>query len=181
MDVSVAAVTVSVVDPLTDPRAAVISDAPVAMLVASPCVPESLLIVATLGCEELHCTDVVRSWLLPSLYLPLAVNCCVMPVAMLGLVGATAIEVSVFVGGGEAVPPPEHPVLRAIPANRTPNVPRTNAQRIDIEVYLASGKSQCCASFCALSTEDRAHTATADSVRASDLRSVSGRGTEHFR
>jgi hypothetical protein len=67
IDTNVAAVTVSVVEPFTEPDVAVMSDPPVPTLVASPCVPAELLMVATPVCEELQVTEVVRSWLLPSL------------------------------------------------------------------------------------------------------------------
>src|SRR5580704_3375776 len=50
------------------------------------------LTVATLGDEELHVTVLVRFWVLPSVYVPVAVNCCVVPVAIEGLAGVTAME-----------------------------------------------------------------------------------------
>lgn len=57
-----AAATVRVVDPLTSPEAAVMVVVPVPLLVARPVV----LMVATVGCEELQVTDVVRFCVLPS-------------------------------------------------------------------------------------------------------------------
>jgi len=53
-----------------------------------------LLIVATDVFEELHVTEFVRFWMLPSLYVPVAVNCCVAPFVIDGFAGVTAIEVS---------------------------------------------------------------------------------------
>jgi hypothetical protein len=57
-----------------------------------------LLIVATVVAEELQLTDVVRFCVLPSLYVPVAVNCRVVPATIEGLVGVTASEVSVEAG-----------------------------------------------------------------------------------
>ena len=51
-----AAVTVSVVEPETEPDVAVIVVEPVATLVARPWLLEALLIVAIVVAEELHCT-----------------------------------------------------------------------------------------------------------------------------
>lgn len=47
--------------------------------------------VATPGVEELHSTDAVMSCVLLSLKVPVAANCFVVPIAMLGLAGVTAI------------------------------------------------------------------------------------------
>lgn len=84
----VAAVTVRVVDPLTPLEAAVIVVVPIALLVASPVV----LMVATVVCEELQVTEVVRSCVLPSVKVPVAVNCCLVPSAMEGLAGVTVSD-----------------------------------------------------------------------------------------
>jgi hypothetical protein len=54
-----------------------------------------LLIVAKDPVEELHVTDSVIFCVVLSEYVPVAVNCFVVPFAMLGLVGVTAIEDSV--------------------------------------------------------------------------------------
>jgi hypothetical protein len=62
IDASVAAVTVSVVEPLTAPEAAWMVVAPAAKLVAKP----ALLIVATAVAEELHVAEPVRFCVLPS-------------------------------------------------------------------------------------------------------------------
>lgn len=83
--------TVSVVDPLTDPNTAVIVLLPVATLVARPWA----LMLATEGEDEVQRTDPVTSWVLESLKVPVAVNCSVVPTAMLGLAGVTASETSV--------------------------------------------------------------------------------------
>ena len=48
------------------PDTAVIVVAPAATETALPLEPEALLMVATEGADELHVTDAVRFWLLPS-------------------------------------------------------------------------------------------------------------------
>jgi hypothetical protein len=45
--------------------------------------------------EELQVTRVVISWLVPSEYVPVAINCRVAPAGLLGLGGVTAMEVRV--------------------------------------------------------------------------------------
>ena len=70
-----AAVTVTVLDPLTEPEVAVTVLVPVPALDARPWLPLALLIVATLVCEELHCTEAVRSCVVLSLKVPVALNC----------------------------------------------------------------------------------------------------------
>ena len=95
METSVAAVTVSVVDPETPPDVAVIVVVPAATGVANPSEPAALLIVATPVVDELQVTVVVRFCVVPSENVPVAVNCLVVPLATLGLVGVTAMETSV--------------------------------------------------------------------------------------
>jgi hypothetical protein len=70
---------------------AVISVEPVAI----PYVRPVLDIVATLVFDELQVTELVKSRVVLSEYVPVAINCCVAPIAILGLAGVTAIEVSV--------------------------------------------------------------------------------------
>ena len=53
-----------------------------------------LLIVATVANDEPHCTVAVMSWVLPSVKVPVAVNCCGAPRGILGNAGVTAIETS---------------------------------------------------------------------------------------
>ena len=55
------------VPPLIEPEVAVIVVLPVVRVVAWPCVPAALLIVATAVFDELHTAVVVRSCVLPSL------------------------------------------------------------------------------------------------------------------
>jgi len=95
IDTSVAGVTVNVVEPEMPPDVAVIVVEPAAVEVANPLEPAVLLIAATAEVDELHVTDAVRSCVVLSEYVPDAVNCFVVCVAMLGLVGFTAMDTSV--------------------------------------------------------------------------------------
>ena len=67
IDVNVAGVTVSSVEPEILPDVAAMVVLPTATLVARPCVPEALLIDAMLVALEVQFTVVVRSSVLPSL------------------------------------------------------------------------------------------------------------------
>ena len=95
MDTSVAEVTVSVVDPDTPPDVALIVVEPAAAEVASPLVPAELLMAATAAADEFQVTAVVRSCVVLSENVAVAVNCCDVPLTMLGLVGVTAMDTSV--------------------------------------------------------------------------------------
>ncbi len=95
MDLSVAELTIRVVEPEMLPEVAVMVAVPAATDVACPLEPAALLIVATDAADELQVTDVVMSCVLLSEKVPVAENCSVVPGAMPGLVGVTAIETSV--------------------------------------------------------------------------------------
>ncbi len=95
IELSVAAVTVSWVFPDLPSKAAVMVVEPTLMAVASPSVPAALLTATTVSLEEVHATCVVRSWVVLSEYMPVAVNCKVNPLAMLWMAGVTSIELSV--------------------------------------------------------------------------------------
>lgn len=87
---------------------------PEATLVADP----ELAIVATAGFDELHTTEVVRSCVLLSLNVPVAVNCLVVPTAMLAFAGVTASDTNVApVTVRDAVPftPPLVAVIVVVP------------------------------------------------------------------
>jgi hypothetical protein len=101
MEDRVAEFTVRVVLPEILPEMAVMVEVPAATAVARP-LP---LTVATEGLDEVQLTCVVISWLVPSEYVPVAVNCLATPAGMLGLGGVTAIETSE--GAGD--PPPPQP------------------------------------------------------------------------
>jgi hypothetical protein len=94
IDTNAAALTVSVVEPLIVPIVAVIFAVPVPTLLATPCAPAALLIVATVGVSELQLTVLVRFCVLPSVNVPVAVNACVVPSGIVGIAGVTAIDTS---------------------------------------------------------------------------------------
>jgi hypothetical protein len=91
IDCSVAAVTVRTVEPLIDEDVAVIVEVPTPAPLASP----DALIVAVVVVPEDQVTVDVRFCVVPSLNVPVAVNCCVAPLAIEGFVGVTAIDCSV--------------------------------------------------------------------------------------
>jgi hypothetical protein len=74
------------------PDVAVMMLVPMAAAVDRPV----LLIVAMLSFNDLQDTRVVRSCMVLSEYVPVAVNCCVAPMTIEVLFGVTAIEMSVF-------------------------------------------------------------------------------------
>lgn len=90
MELSVALETGRVVVPETSPNVAVIVGVPGVIAVAMPL---GSTVVIELS-DEFQVTCFVRSWVVLSENVPVAVNCCVVPAATLGLVGVTAIEVS---------------------------------------------------------------------------------------
>lgn len=61
---------------------------PVPTLLAKP----ALLIVATAVLLELQVTVLVKSRVVPSLYVPVAVNCCVVPLTIEAFAGVTASD-----------------------------------------------------------------------------------------
>jgi hypothetical protein len=93
IDCSVAAVTVRTVEPLIAPEVAVIVEFPTPAPVARP----AALIVAVVVVPEDQVTLDVRFCVVPSLKVPVAVNCCVAPLAIDGFAGVTAIDCSVAV------------------------------------------------------------------------------------
>jgi hypothetical protein len=82
------AATVSVTLLEADPRDAEIMAFPLAIPVAKPLA----LIVATPELLEVQFTSVVIFWVLPSVYVPVAVNCWVPPTSMPGIEGCTAMD-----------------------------------------------------------------------------------------
>jgi hypothetical protein len=95
IDWSVAGVTVSVVDPETLPIAAETVVEPAAIEVATPFEPAVLLMVATSAVDDIQVTAAVRSCVVASEYIPVALKCCTVPRAMLEFVGVTVMDWSV--------------------------------------------------------------------------------------
>ncbi len=73
---------------LNAPTVAVIVVEPAATVVATP----ELLMVVTDGDEELQVTPADKSWLLPSLYVAVAVNCRLMPMPRVRSSGVTVMD-----------------------------------------------------------------------------------------
>ncbi len=91
MDTSVAAVTVSVVLPEMAPLVALMVVPPAFSADAKP----EPLIVAVTVLDDAHVTLAVMFCVELSLYVPVAVNCCVFPATTDGFTGVTAIDTSV--------------------------------------------------------------------------------------
>ena len=96
--------TVTVDEPLTVPDVAVIVTCPAPTAVITPLAST----VARLWLDEAHVAVCVRSFVLPSLYVPVAVNACVAPTLTVAEPGETAMLCSVAAAGGGllGVPPP---------------------------------------------------------------------------
>jgi hypothetical protein len=75
--------TVNVVFPEIPPDVAVMTDEPTPMPYAKPLE----VTVATEVVPEDQVTEEVMPWDVPSVYVPVAVNCMVIPAVMLGLAG----------------------------------------------------------------------------------------------
>src|SRR2546423_13066942 len=91
IDTKAGAVTVKMAEPLTGLAVAAIAVVPCPRLVARPV----LLMVAVPIADDVQIAEVDKSWVLPSVYVPVAVNCCVFPWAIDGVAGLTAIDTSV--------------------------------------------------------------------------------------
>jgi len=116
----VAGVTVSVTGAEeTPPRVALSAVEPKLRELIKPAVPAALLMVATAGVAALQVTAVVRFWVLLSENVPVAVNCRVVPSAMLGAAGVMAretkaAELTVSATAGD-VTPASDAVICAVP------------------------------------------------------------------
>jgi len=121
MEDRVAGVTVRVVFPEILPEVAVMVALPAERPVARPL----LFTFATDGLDELQVICVVIAWLVPSEYVPEAVNCLVTPIGTLGLAGVTYMETSADVGPPDPVllVPPHRIKMRRNTSRRTGNKP----------------------------------------------------------
>jgi len=111
-------VTVSVVAPLIEFKLAVIV---VLLPTNTPVANPTELMVATLVAEELHEAVLVRSCVLPSLYVPMASNCTDKPAATVPFAGVTAMDTSAAGPTVSVVEPhtePAHALTVAEPAPR---------------------------------------------------------------
>jgi hypothetical protein len=102
MDTSVADVTFSEIDPQTAPYVALISVLPMPLPITvirpgaliAAAVILSGLIVATFVSVETHVAEVVRSAVVLSAYVPTAVNCRLVPDAIIEVVGVIEMDTS---------------------------------------------------------------------------------------
>lgn len=115
-------VTVSVVNPITAPDAAWIVEDPALRAVPLPVVE----MVATAGVSDDHITELVRFCVLPSVNVPVAVNCCVAFLASVGFAGVTAIDFNVAAATVRVMEPttlPEVAVMSVLPADFAVAIP----------------------------------------------------------
>ena len=101
IDTKLVPVTVSVVEPKTPPDVAVICVVPAATPVASPLEPAAFEIVATDPSLDDHVTESVKSCVLPSENVPVAVNWRVNPAGIVVLIGVTSIDTRPAADAGE--------------------------------------------------------------------------------
>src|ERR1035441_5592909 len=109
-----AGVTVNTVDPLTAPEVALIELVPTNTPLANP----PAVMVATPVVADAQVTEAVRSCVLLSLKVPVAVNCRVAPLVMDGLAGVTAMDCSVAAVTVNTVDPltaPEVALIELVP------------------------------------------------------------------
>jgi len=108
-------VTVRVIDPFIESDVALIWVVPGARPEANPA--ETL---ATVVLDEFHIAAAVRSWVLLSLYVPVAANCWVLPTGRDGFIGLTAIPANtagVMVSDAEPLTELNEAVIVACPAD----------------------------------------------------------------
>ena len=110
IDTRVAAVTVNTVEPVTVPELAFTVDVPMPALVAAPLA--SMLAVEVVFDD--HATVPVRSCMLPSVNVPVAVNCCFVPSAIDGSGGVTAMDASAAAVTVNVVVPVTEPEVAVI-------------------------------------------------------------------
>ena len=116
-NVGAAAKNVIVVEPTIEPKLAVMAEVPGPAPDAKPL----LVTLATAEFDEVHVAELVTSSVLPSLKVPVAANCCVVPRASMGFAGVTVIDTKVGVTAKNAmvVDPaiePEVAVIVEVPA-----------------------------------------------------------------
>jgi hypothetical protein len=105
---------------------------PVETLVARPL----LLIAEAAGFEDVQTTEAETSCVLLSLKVPLAVNCLVVPTAMLEFAGATEIEIKlapVTVRDAVAFTEPDAAVMDAVPVPTPVANPVLSIEAIDVD------------------------------------------------
>jgi hypothetical protein len=143
IEVKLARLTVSVVEPLAPSKATAITLVPALQPVARPV----LLMIATAETEELQLATLVISCVLPSVKVPTAVNCCRPPIPTVGIAGATATDTrvaGVTVSVVELLTDPEVAVMVVVPTPvlaADPEVLSITATNGAEELQLTRGRS----------------------------------------
>ena len=135
METSCGPLTVRTVEPATAPSVAVMVAVPTPALVAKPCVPRLLLMMATVAALEVQVAEAVRFWVLPSVNVPRAVNGCAVPRGIEGFCGATAIvtkAAGVTVRLAEPEIAPEAAVIVVTPVPRLLARPMVGAESLTV-------------------------------------------------
>jgi hypothetical protein len=118
IETSAAAVTVTPVEPVTLPELAVIVAVPIPTLLASPVL--SIVAVDTVSDDQF--TTLLRSCVLPSLKLPMALICCFVPSASEGVAGVTTSDTSTAEVTFSVVDPLTVPTLAVMLAVPSPTL-----------------------------------------------------------
>ena len=144
-DTSTACPTFKVAVAVIEPDVAVIVALPTPAPVATP----PATIVATPVADELQLTDPVRFCVLPSLYVPVAVNCSVVPFAIETLPGVTDNEVNtaaVTVNVADPLIAPDVALIVAVPCATPVASPPllTVATEVADELHVAVLVKFCC-------------------------------------
>src|SRR5579871_2077771 len=120
-EASIAGVTVNLVLPLTEPKVAVTVIEPTLKEVTCPSVPGALPTVATVLSDDDHETEVVRSWVLLSEKVPVALSCWLRPSGedafggeMAMLVKVAGVTVRLTPGLVTTSGAPDHPITLAV-------------------------------------------------------------------
>lgn len=141
-DCSDAAFTCNAVTPERAPIEAVIVEFPAETAVARP----ELSIVAILPFDDVQVALLEISCVLPSLNVPVAVNCCVAPAAIEGLAGVTRIEAmiaEVTVVDALAVIDPTVAVIVTLPMATVVTTPLLSTVAIVVSEESQVGESTC--------------------------------------
>ena len=120
IEVRVPLVTVNDAVPTCPANSAVMVAAPGAIPVADPLVPAASLTLATDAGDEVHNTEFVRFWVLPSANVPIAPNCARVCCATVALAGVICTDVSGDDSTTRAAVPLTEPccaVMVAVPAD----------------------------------------------------------------
>ena len=126
IEAKIAGVTLTISVPLTPLNVAVTKLLPTLAPVTSPCA------IVVLAEPDVQVADAVRSWVLPSLYSPVAFNCTVVPLAIDGVAGVTVMVLSVAAVTVRRVEP-----LTPLRVAEIVEVPTLSAETIPVAAMVA--------------------------------------------